>query len=247
MIKERKSSYKKMWSLSYPLMLANLSFVLLNFIDIKMVGALGKEAVAAVGISLSLIWLLQVPILESFMDNAVIIFTRYFAAGDWNRLAQVFFQECKIAFALGIATWIFLIPFYYICSVMAENITIANMSFSYCLIVIVGFPICGLGAIGMRLLLALNRNKLISVFSVLGVIINILLDYLLIFGKYGFPEMGVAGAALGTMIAKLFENIAFFLAALRFIVGKRTLKIRAEKKVYKEILHSGVSVYLCSV
>lgn len=96
MIKERKSSYKKMWSLSYPLMLANLSFVLLNFIDIKMVGALGKEAVATVGISLSLIWLLQVPILESFMDNAVIIFTRYFAAGDWNRLAQVFFRNVRL-------------------------------------------------------------------------------------------------------------------------------------------------------
>lgn len=98
MVIYRKSLYKKMWNLSYPLMLANLSVVLLNFIDIKMVGVLGKDAVAAVGISLSLIWLLQVPILESFMDNAVIIFTRYSTMNSWNKLAQVFFRNVRLHF-----------------------------------------------------------------------------------------------------------------------------------------------------
>lgn len=130
---------------------------------------------------------------------------------------------------------------------MAENATIASMAFSYCLIIILGFPICAIGAIGMRLLLALNMNKVMSAFSICSVVVNILLDYLLIFGECGFPKMGVSGAALGTMIAKMFENLGFFFVALRFILANRTVKKRAEKRIYKEILHSGTTLFTASL
>lgn len=241
-----KSKYIKMWMLSYPLMIANLSLVFLNFIDIKMIGSLGKDAVAAVGISLSLIWLIQVPVIESFMDNAIIYFTKAFALKDWNKLGQLFRQENKVALLIGTVTLLFILPFKIICEFMAESDNIESLAFQYCLIIMIGFPICAIGSISMRLLLAVNKNRIISIFSILGVIINLILDYVLIFGKFGFPQLGISGAALGTLTAKILENIGVYITARGYIYKKQNIKIVTEKSVYKDIVNSSSSLMAAS-
>ena len=50
----------------------------------------------------------------------------------------------------------------------------------------------------------LSRTRLPMYASIIGNLLNVLLNYLLIFGNHGFPKMGVAGAALGTLISRVF-------------------------------------------
>ena len=57
----------------------------------------------------------------------------------------------------------------------------------------------------------IGRTKVIMTCDVLGMMMNVPLSYLLIFGKLGFPEMGIAGAAIGTIIASAFALLLFLL------------------------------------
>jgi len=66
----------------------------------------------------------------------------------------------------------------------------------------------------------IGRTKVVMIGDVLGVLLNIPLTWVLVFGKFGMPEMGIAGAALSTVIASVF-SIALFLL---FYFGKRNRK-----------------------
>ncbi|MCP5129590.1 MAG: MATE family efflux transporter [Pseudomonadales bacterium] len=57
----------------------------------------------------------------------------------------------------------------------------------------------------------IGRTRVVMVADVLSVLLNIPLSWVLIFGKFGMPEMGIAGAAMGTVIATIFGTALFFL------------------------------------
>ena len=95
-------------------------------------------------------------------------------------------------------------------------------------------------------------TKILTYNAIVMALTNVLFDYLLIFGHFGFPEMGIAGAALASVISELVSTLFFVIFALRKIdlVKYGFTKIRIQLSVVKQVLNISVFMmmqYLLSV
>ena len=95
-------------------------------------------------------------------------------------------------------------------------------------------------------------TKILTYNAIVMALTNILFDYLLIFGKFGFPEMGIAGAALASVISELVSTIFFVIFTLKTVdlVKYGFKKIRIHLSVVKQVLNISVFMmaqYLLSV
>src|SRR5512143_214105 len=63
----------------------------------------------------------------------------------------------------------------------------------------------------------IGRTKIVMVATVIAMIVNVVLDYIMIYGKFGFPAMGIRGAALATVIG----GVCGFLVLLAAYLGKK--------------------------
>ena len=95
-------------------------------------------------------------------------------------------------------------------------------------------------------------TKILTYNAIVMALTNVLFDYLLIFGHFGFPEMGIAGAALASVISELVSTLFFLIFALRKVdlVKYGFTKIRIQLSVVKQVLNISVFMmmqYLLSV
>lgn len=95
-------------------------------------------------------------------------------------------------------------------------------------------------------------TKILTLNAVIMALTNVLFDYLLIFGKFGFPEMGIAGAALASVISEFVSTLFFLIYTLRKVdLDKYGFKkIRIHMQVVKQVLNISVFMmiqYLLSI
>ncbi len=121
----------------------------------------------------------------------------------------------------------------------------------YLRIVSWSFPLFVITQILMAALRVVQTVKISFWVSVVSLIVNVCINYLLIFGKFGFPSMGIAGAAIGTVIARTVELIIVLVYLFRFdkklrlfanrdILATDKLLSRDYRKVYFPIMCSSV-------
>ena len=80
----------------------------------------------------------------------------------------------------------------------------------------------------------LSQTKYAMWATILANVINVILNYLLIFGKFGFPEMGIVGAALGTLISR----VVMVLFIWGFLKSKKKFKPYVERFSFSNIKNS---------
>lgn len=87
-------------------------------------------------------------------------------------------------------------------------------------------------------------TKILSYNAIVMALTNVLFDYLLIFGKFGFPEMGIAGAALASVISEFVSTLFFFIFTLKKVNLEKYgfKKIRIHMTVVKQVL--SISVFM---
>ncbi|MBB6215297.1 putative MATE family efflux protein [Anaerosolibacter carboniphilus] len=202
-----RNFYRTMLAIALPIALQNLISSSLNMVDTVMIGKLGETQIAAVGLANQLFFLF---ILLMFgINSGCAIFTAQF----WGKkdianirrvlgLALVSGGSLSLVFAC-IAFFVpqFVLRLFTIDSLVIDlgSQYLKIISFSY-LITTISFAY----AFASR---SIGQAKLPMVVSAVSLLTNTLLNYLLIFGNLGFPEMGVRGAALATVIARSVELI----------------------------------------
>src|SRR5690554_7938466 len=89
-----------------------------------------------------------------------------------------------------------------------------------------------------------TQTKVLTYTTVVQGIVNIIFDYLLIFGHFGFPEMGITGAATASVISELVSTIFFILYTFKTIdlIKYGFKKIRIQLTVVKQVL--SISVFM---
>ena len=95
-------------------------------------------------------------------------------------------------------------------------------------------------------------TKILTLNAVIMALTNVLFDYLLIFGKFGFPEMGIAGAALASVISEFVSTLFFLIYTFKKVDLEKYgfKKIRIQMKVVKQVLNISVFMmvqYLLSI
>jgi putative MATE family efflux protein len=210
--------------------------------DLYWVGTLGKEAIAAVGLSGNL--MMVVLALTQMLSVGTTTVISHAAGRKDQPHAELGFNQ-SIILSLGVALLFGLcsFPFRHQYSVaLSADAQTATLAASYLVWFIpslmLQFPLVSLGA-------ALRATGIIKPavgIQVLSVILNIVIAPLLIFGVGPFPRMGVSGAALGTFVSILIGNvlmIVYFERSFKYL-SFRISQVRPQLKIWWSILRIGI-------
>ncbi len=196
-----KRYWSAVFSIALPIAIQNLltsSFVL---VDTLMVGCLGDVSLAAVGMAGQWSWLLNL-VLFGFSSGASVFFSQYYGDENIDGIKKTYgIVMVFVGFAAAFFTisgFIFPKP---IISIFNHDTEVLTIGASYLKIAVFSYPAIALNQIIGVLLRSTGRAKLPMYVAVLTTILNALLDYALIFGKFGSPTLGVQGAAIATCIS----------------------------------------------
>jgi len=215
--------YKTLLMLAVPMVLQNLLSISVTLADNIMVGQLGETAVAGVMVA-NQVQNLLAALTFGISATLVILAAQYWGKRDIESVKAVASIGIKVALAVGLAVSIAVIAapaavlriFTDEAAVIAEGVRyIRILAFSY-----VFFCLTQTLMGAMRCVEVVRIGVVVS-FSTL--IISVALNYILIFGNLGFPALGIEGAAIATLTARVMEAV-IMIVYVRFIDQK--LKIR---------------------
>ncbi|MBR5740090.1 MAG: MATE family efflux transporter, partial [Firmicutes bacterium] len=209
--------------LSLPIILAQLTVIAMQYIDAAMVGQLGAQASASVGLVSSSIWLTTDLALAPVFGYSVLISHRA-GANDAVDSRNVFRQGIKVSlitagiFAVIGSALAFPLP-----AILGANQEIRHDASIYFLIVCLCLPMTNLGFYAMKSLQAVGDTKTPGLWSIARCFFNVVFNAFLIYGDFMVAGLhlkgaglGVAGAALGTVLANtLVGFILLLIGAVR--------------------------------
>ena len=198
---------RSMLSIALPVAFQQLITASLNMIDVLMVGQLGETSVAALGLANQIFFLL---ILFLFgVTSGMSIFTaQYWGKGDVENIRRVL--GICLAIALFVAT-IFtlaatLMP-QALMRIYTEDPAVIQLGSEYLRIVGLSYVMTAVTVSYISILRSITMVKLTVIVSIIALGLKSILAYLLIFGVGIFPELGVRGAAIGTVFGWTFQCI----------------------------------------
>ncbi|MGM0507677.1 MAG: MATE family efflux transporter [Fusobacteriota bacterium] len=200
-----KEFLKKLLIIGLPIALQNLIMSSMNIIDVFMVGQLGEVSIAALGLA-NQIFFLIVLMLFGINSGSSVFIAQFWGKRNISKIKETL----GIAISLGIivTAFSFLGVQYYgkiLLRVYTKDLEVINQGYGYLKIVSWSYIFTSIAFAFSIALRSIERTKIPMYTSLVSLLINATLNYIFIFGKFGFPAMGVRGAALATLIARTIE------------------------------------------
>ncbi|MGI6342196.1 MAG: MATE family efflux transporter [Bacteroidales bacterium] len=232
--------------LALPIMATGFIQMTYNLVDIAWIGRLGSQSVAAVGSSGMLMWMLTSFGLISKI-GAEISIGRALGEGNRKRMQILASHTTIIAVIMGVlfGVMFFTFPNLFISFFYLDS-SINALANSYLTIISFGIPFMFLILNFSGIYIGGGRSDIPFYFNASGLVLNIILDPILIFGYLGFPALGVDGAAIATVISQItvFTLFITHIKGKNGILGKTKLLIRPIKRELVYILKLGLPVAL---
>lgn len=244
---ELKFIRKRIVSLALPVMGEGILHLTFGFVDMIFVGQLGVAPLAAVGLSFQVLMILQ-SLLAAFSMGTMVLVAHHMGAKDEKGAQRVLFQALYLVIALAAALG--LVGAFYsrsIISVFRADEEVTTLAADYLTYILVPAAVMVTMFTVTAALRGAGDTKTPLYISTIANLLNIPADYVMIFGHFGFPAMGVAGAALATSLCRAFA--ACVLIVLVFS-GKARLRLsfanlpRPEVNEFYRILRLGVPASL---
>lgn len=205
-------SLRNIFRLSWPTILSYLALLTVNIVDLYFVGGLGREAIAAVSLA-GVIWFFLCSVFDGLRQATTIMISGYVGENKTDKIGLVL----NFGLGLGIVLSLPIVAFSgifskFIYSVMSNDPEVARIGAEYLpmllrfsfatflFFVIEGF-FRGLGNTFIPMVISAGIASL-----------NVVLDYGLVLGRLGMPELGVKGAVIATVIAQVLGLIAGIIA-----------------------------------
>jgi putative MATE family efflux protein len=242
-----KGTYKEIWQISFPIIVGSFAHSINQIIDAAFLGNYSKISLDA--ITLAGIFFFNITFIAGgFARGCQVIIARHVGEQREDKIGVAFDNLCLIGVFLSIAMMLFL----YYCTdwivlnaISSKLIQIEANIYIKVLILIVPFAVFSFCFNGF--FAGLGKTKIITYATISMAITNIILGYILIFGKFGFDRMGILGAAISTAIADIVMFLVYF---FYFINQKYTSKYNAFKfhslslKTMKNIINLSMPIVL---
>ena len=200
-----KSFLRKTFAITIPIVLQNLLNNLVNLVDTLMIGQLGETSIAAVGLANKLFFVFAL-LMFGVSSGSSILSAQYFGKHEFMNIKRVL----RISLFLGVGgSLLFAIPGFFAPDFVMSIFTPLDDTISegakYLVIIVFSYPLTAITMNYISILRSMNYVKLPIIITSVSIMVNVFFNYGLIYGNMGFPEMGVAGAALATLIARTVE------------------------------------------
>lgn len=196
-------SNKEIWSIALPIMLGNMAQTIINFTDTAFLGRLGVIALGASMLA-GLFYFVFTTIATGFAIGIQIIIARRFGEGNHGRIGVIFQHGSIFVLILGLILFSILYIFSdHLLLWLIDSPNIYDASLEYINYRQFGIIFVCFNFLYRALYVGISNTKVITYSTIIMAVVNIFLDYCLIFGNFGFPEMGIGGAALASFCAEV--------------------------------------------
>ncbi len=244
-----RSFYKNICVVGIPIALQNLISFAVNMMDTVMLGMApeGETLLSAASLGNQPFFVLSI-VCFGLASGATVLSAQYWGKRDTAAIRTIFSMVLKLAavISLGFMLVVILAPEWVMRLYSTEEAIIAR-GVEYIRIVGWCYVFFGLSGCALIFLRSVETVKISVVVNLSSFAINVFLNWVLIFGKLGFPAMGIKGAAIATLTARLIEFVVtwgyvfFFDKKLRF----RLRNLAAfDKTLFRDLVHYGAPVLL---
>ena len=206
---------KDIWNVTYPILLGLLAQNIINVTDTAFLGRVGEVALGAAAMG-GLLYICVFTIAFGFSVGAQILIARRNGEGNYREVGPIMWQGSAFSLLMGVAC---LLIMYFSAGPLIKEIvsseTIYEATYEFFTWRIWGFIFAFLNVMFRALYIGITRTKVLTLGSVVMAVVNVFLDYVLVFGELGFPELGVKGAAIASVIAE-GAALLFFILYTRY-------------------------------
>lgn len=203
---------KSLFQLAWPLFFEIAFMMMFGIVDTMMLSRFSDSAVAAVGISNNVLQFIAV-FLNVVAAGVAVVIAQNIGANRHKAAKEVADSAVLLNFIIGVGLSLILVFFHQpILNAMHTPTELYSQSQSYILILGSTIFINSLIGVAGAILRAYGYTKVVMKVSIISNLINIVGNYILIFGVFGFPALGVTGAAISTLLSRLvLLGIAFYI------------------------------------
>jgi MATE family multidrug resistance protein len=201
-LKDYTKEFKYNWQLAAPVMLGMLGHTFVGFVDNIMVGQLGTAELAAVSLGNSFMFI-AMSLGIGFSTAITPLIAEADAEQNFIKGKSTFKHGLFLCTILGVSLFLMVLLAKPLLYLMKQPIEVVELAIPYLdlvaislipLIIFQGFKQFSDG-------LSMTRYPMYA--AIVSNVLNVVINYLLIFGKFGFPELGIVGAAYGTLISRV--------------------------------------------
>lgn len=206
-----KYTYKQIWLITYPILISLLMEMMIGITDTAFLGRVGEVELGASAIA-GVFYLIIFMVAFGFSVGAQILIARRNGEKRYEEIGNLFYQG--IYFQIGLAALMFLLSYCFTPMVLKRIIAseqIYQAAASYLNWRVFGAFFSFTGVMFRAFFLGTTQTKTLTLNSIVMVMSNVVFNYVFIFGKFGLPALGIAGAAIGSSLAELVSLVFFVL------------------------------------
>lgn len=210
-----KKFLKTLWILALPIAIQNFIMSSLNLVDNLMIGSLGEGSIAAVGLANQYFFIFML-CLSGVNAGASVFMAQYWGRKEPKKIKSVLGLDLTIGFITSVifALGAFLFP-KAIMQILSTDLEVINLGVSYLRIAAISYLVTNVTMAYSSVLRSTEQPSIPMYGSLIGVLVNGVLNWIFIFGNLGVRPMGVIGAALATTIARFVEM--FFILLMIYL------------------------------
>jgi len=203
-------------AIAVPVSLQMLLSYITGYLDTAMIGSLGTAAISAVGLAAQFFSVCSY-LVYGLRNGTGILLSQFFGSGDILHMKKTL--GIGLCFALGASMIFFCAGCFAPQPVMrfyTDSETATSLGVEYLRIVSFSYPVYAISCILEGCFCSERKAKYPVMACILAIAVNLCLNYCLIYGKFGFPALGVRGAAIATVISRVAELAALVFFGFRY-------------------------------
>lgn len=208
-------SNKKIFHVTYPIFLTLVAQNIINVTDTAFLGRVSEVALGASAIG-GVFYIAVYMVGFGFSQGAQILIARRNGEKNYAEVGTFFNSGLMASLALALLFFTlskFLMPTLMDFMVSSDKVYEATIEFLDWRIY--GFFFSFLNVMFRALFVGITRTRVLTISAFISAITNVILDWILIFGKFGFPELGIAGAAIASVIAEAATSLYLVIITLK--------------------------------
>lgn len=236
-----KRFYRLLFSIALPIAVQNLITFMVSMVDTLMVGALGEIQLSAVSIANNLFFVFTI-LMFGLAGGSNIMISQYWGKGNIktiHKILAIMYRVCLLITGIFIFIAVFL-PKYFM-GIFTTDKAVIEFGASYLRIVCIGYLFYSITNCTIMMLRSVKTVSISIIVYTASLVVNSILNWILIFGNLGAPELGIRGAAIATVCARITE---FSIVLVFMFIYERKIGLKLEHllKLDKEILKDYVGL-----
>ena len=234
-------SYRNIWKVAYPILISLVMEQMIGLTDTAFLGRVGEVELGASAIAI-VYYMVLFMIGFGFSIGAQIIIGRRNGEGRFKDTGKVFWNG--LYFVLGLSGIIILLSELFtpwMMKFMVSSTAVYDAALSYVSWRLPGMVFAFCTAMFRAFYVGTTQTKTLTLNSIVMVLSNVVFNYILIFGKFGIPALGITGAAIGSSLAELVSLI-FFIIYTRVGCDRRKYGLDKAARFEKDELKSMMPV-----